>query len=170
MGKANKQPLLIDLTSGYPELTELTKTQTQTDTLGTKPGYVRLQSSGWLKHEDISSNLKYNWLWLWLYKDDIFYHPLYVTSPLHSPPHPLLKLAPKAQKRMRERLGNKNGVRYEVLQKHVVQDTGFIAYLLVFPTVAFISSLLDYCISLLTCFNKKELIVSRPFRTLLLGF
>lgn len=57
-----------------------------------KPAYVWPQSSGWLSHEDISSNLNYNWQRLKLYKDPIFSHPLYVTLP-----HPRLKPAPKKQ-------------------------------------------------------------------------
>lgn len=84
-----------------------------------KPAYVWPQSPGWLSHEDISSNLNYNWQRLKLYKDPIFSHPLYVTLP-----HPLLKPAPKKQTKKRGR-GKviKMERRYEVeqKQKHVLQ-------------------------------------------------
>ena len=44
-----------------------------------KPAYVSPQSAGWLSHEDISSNLNYNWQQLKLYKDPIF--PILFMSP-----------------------------------------------------------------------------------------
>lgn len=83
-----------------------------------KPSYVWPQSSGWLSHEDISSNLNYNWQRLKLYKDPIFFsHPLHVTLP-----HPLLKPAPKKQTKKRGRVeAIKMERRYEVKQKHVLQ-------------------------------------------------
>lgn len=99
MGKANKQSLLIDLTSGYPELT---KTQTQTDThTPWGPSLVmsdcRAQDDSSMKtFPPTSSIIGCDSGYIKM----IFFPILFMSpAPFTPHPHPLLKLAPKAQKR-----------------------------------------------------------------------